>query len=56
MIEKIETQKSEIFELQKKLATEFENLANKIFEEKTKTFNELSKNQLDNILNPSTKT
>jgi DNA recombination protein RmuC len=52
MIEKIETQKSEIFELQKKLATEFENLANKIFEEKTKTFNELSKNQLDNILNP----
>lgn len=44
--------KEEIEQLQKKLATEFENLANKIFEEKTTKFSEQSKNNLAEILNP----
>jgi DNA recombination protein RmuC len=44
--------KEEIEQLQKKLTTEFENLANKIFEEKTTKFSEQSKTNLAEILNP----
>jgi DNA recombination protein RmuC len=44
--------KEEIEQLQKKFTTEFENLANKIFEEKTTKFSEQSKNNLAEILNP----
>ncbi|MDR2009897.1 MAG: DNA recombination protein RmuC [Bacteroidales bacterium] len=50
--EKLETQKTEIEALQKKLVLEFENLANKVLEEKTRSFNEFNKNQLNAILNP----
>jgi DNA recombination protein RmuC len=44
--------KEEIEQLQKKFATEFENLANKIFEEKTNKFSEQNKTNLAEILNP----
>jgi DNA recombination protein RmuC len=50
--EKLANQKAEIEELQKKFTLEFENIANKIFEEKGKKFTEFNKNQLDVILNP----
>ncbi|HSP86988.1 MAG TPA: DNA recombination protein RmuC [Ignavibacteriaceae bacterium] len=49
---KLSEQKEEIEQLQKKFTTEFENLANKIFEEKTHKFSEQSKNNLSEILNP----
>jgi len=52
MKEKLDSQKSEIEEMQKKLVLQFENLANKILDEKSKVFTELNKNQLDAILNP----
>lgn len=50
--EKLETQKSELEELQKKFKTEFENVANRILEEKSKKFTEQNKLNLDGILNP----
>jgi len=49
---KLSEQKEEIEQLQKKFTTEFENLANKIFDEKTTKFSEQSKNNLAEILNP----
>jgi|SRR5690554_672521 len=49
---KLAEQKEEIEQLQKKFTTEFENLANKIFEEKTSKFSEQSKTNLAEILNP----
>ncbi len=50
--ERLENQKNEVQELQKKLTSEFENLANKVLEEKSKAFKEENKQQLDSILNP----
>jgi DNA recombination protein RmuC len=50
--EKITEQKKEIEETQKKLTTEFENIANKILDEKSKKFTEQNKTNLDTILNP----
>ncbi len=50
--EKLKLQKSEIEEMQKKLTTEFENIANKILDEKSKKFTEQNKTNLDVILNP----
>lgn len=50
--EKLRTQKEEIDNLQKTFTTEFENLANKIFEDKSKKFTEQNKTNLENILNP----
>ena len=44
--------KEEIEQLQRKFTTEFENLANKIFEEKTNKFSEQNKSNLAEILNP----
>lgn len=52
MQEKINTQKSEIEETQKKFTLEFENIANKLLEEKSKKFTEQNKSNLDVILNP----
>ncbi len=49
---KIEEQKSEIDEIQKKFTMEFENLANKIFEDKSRKFTEQNKVNLDGILKP----
>lgn len=48
----LQNNKSELEALQKKFTTEFENLANKILEEKTKTFTEQNRTNLDVILNP----
>jgi len=50
--QKLEENKSEVEKLQEKFTKEFENLANKIFEEKTNKFSEQSKANLSEILNP----
>jgi DNA recombination protein RmuC len=50
--ERLENQKEEVLSLQKKLTSEFENLANKVLDEKSKTFKEENRQQLDAILNP----
>jgi len=52
LLEKLNNQKSELEELQKKFKTEFENLANRILEEKSSKFTEQNKTNLDIILNP----
>lgn len=49
---KITEQKKEIEDMQKKLTSEFENIANKILDEKSKKFTEQNKTNLDVILNP----
>lgn len=45
-------QKAELEQLNKKFTTEFENLANRILEEKSQKFADQNKNNLDIILNP----
>jgi DNA recombination protein RmuC len=50
--EKLKTQKAELEEIQKKFAVEFENIANKILEDKSKKFTDQNKTNLDIILNP----
>jgi len=50
--QKLTEQKAEVEELQQKFTKEFENLANKIFEEKTTKFSEQSKANLSEILSP----
>ncbi len=50
--EKLSEQKYEIEKLQEKFTKEFENLANKIFEEKGNRFTEQNKEKLSEILNP----
>ncbi len=45
-------QKTELEQLNKKFITEFENLANRILEEKSQKFADQNKNNLDIILNP----
>jgi DNA recombination protein RmuC len=50
--EKLRNLKLEIDELQKKALLEFESIANRIFEEKTSRFSKLSKDNLDQVLNP----
>jgi len=52
LAEKLKSQKEELSALQKTFTNEFENLANKIFEEKSKNFTEQNKTNLENILNP----
>jgi DNA recombination protein RmuC len=49
---KLSEQKEEIEKLQEKFTKEFENLANKIFEEKGNKFSEQNKEKLNEILNP----
>jgi len=49
---KLSEQKAEIEKLQEKFTKEFENLANKIFKEKTDEFSKQSKTNLQEILNP----
>lgn len=49
---KLSEQKEELEKLQEKFTEEFENLANRIFDEKTKKFSEQSKINLSDILNP----
>jgi len=49
---KNEEQKEEVAQLQQKFAKEFENLANKILEEKSTKFTEQNKENIKNILTP----
>jgi DNA recombination protein RmuC len=50
--EKLDTQKKEIEDLGEKFQTAFENIANKILEDKSRVFTEQNKNNLEAILNP----
>lgn len=50
--EKLKERKKEIEELQNQFAHQFRNLANDIFEEKSKKFTEQNKTNLSEILNP----
>jgi len=50
--QKLSEQKAEIEKLQEKFTKEFENLANKIFDEKSTKFTEQNKEKLGEILNP----
>lgn len=50
--EKLDTQKKEVEELQKRLTTEFENIASKILKERADEFSESNHKNLSQILNP----
>lgn len=50
--EKLTTQKTEIENLQEKFAKEFENLANKILDQKSQKFTTSNKENIEQILNP----
>ncbi len=50
--EKLAEQKSEISDLQDRFRIEFKNLANEIFEEKSKKFTEQNRSNLDQLLKP----
>ena len=50
--QQLATQKQELEKLNEKLKTEFENMANKILEEKSAKFTEQNRTNLDIILNP----
>lgn len=52
MLEKLENQKTEIETLRKQFNTEFENIAAKILDEKTKKFTDLNKDNLETLLKP----
>lgn len=52
LLERNKDQKQEVEQLQDKFTKEFENLANKILEEKTVKFTEQNKENLKNILSP----
>ncbi|REE01737.1 DNA recombination protein RmuC [Marinoscillum furvescens] len=50
--ERLGEQKEELEQLQKRFAAEFKNLANEIFEEKSKKFTDQNKSNLDDLLKP----
>ncbi len=50
--QKLSEQKQEVEELQKKFSLEFKNLANEIFEEKSKKFTDQNRTNLFDLLNP----
>lgn len=50
--DKLEHQKIEVQELQEKFTVQFENLANKIFEDKSKKFTSLNQEKLSELLSP----
>ncbi len=52
LIEKLDSQKKEMEELQKKFTEAFENLANRIFDEKSHKFTRENRENLDSILKP----
>jgi len=52
MKEKLETQKLELEELQKKFTTEFENIANKILKQNSQEFTQVNQRNIGEILNP----
>jgi len=49
---KLSDQKDELQHIQQRFQTEFENIANRLLEEKSKKFTKLNKKQLDDILSP----
>ncbi|MCG3165214.1 MAG: hypothetical protein POELPBGB_00976 [Bacteroidia bacterium] len=51
-LEKLDTQKKELEEIQTRLKTEFKNIANEVLEDKSKRFTEQNKVNLEGILNP----
>lgn len=50
--EKLESQKEELEELQKRFTTEFENIANKILKENSKEFSSSNQKNMNEILSP----
>ncbi|MDP3352999.1 MAG: DNA recombination protein RmuC [Flavobacteriaceae bacterium] len=52
LIQQAETKKTEIEQIQEKFAAEFENLANKILDDKSSKFTEQNKINIQNLLNP----
>ena len=50
--QKLDENKEEVTKLQEKFTKEFENLANKIFEDKSTKFTEQNKQNIQTILNP----
>lgn len=52
MAEKIETQKNEFESMKKQFSAEFENLATKIFDEKSQKFTKLNQENITTILKP----
>ncbi len=52
LVEKLQTQKSEIEDMRKQFNTEFENIATRILDDKTKKFTDLNKDNLETILGP----
>jgi DNA recombination protein RmuC len=52
VIQRLAEQKTQLEDLQAKFAKEFENLANKILDDKSKKFTEQNETQLKNILDP----
>ncbi|MFK5891225.1 MAG: DNA recombination protein RmuC [Flavobacteriaceae bacterium] len=52
LTEKLNTQKKDLTDLQEKFTKEFENLANKILDEKSKKFTLQNKENIEGILNP----
>jgi DNA recombination protein RmuC len=52
LVQKLSEQKSELEQLNQKFTKEFENLANRILDEKSQKFTEQNRNNLDIILNP----
>jgi DNA recombination protein RmuC len=50
--EKLQSQKTEIEELQKRLTTEFENIANKILKERANEFSLVNEKNMGELLNP----
>lgn len=50
--EKLLTQKEEVIHLQQRFQTEFENIANRLLEEKSQRFTHQNQQQLNDILNP----
>jgi DNA recombination protein RmuC len=50
--EKLQSQKKEVEDIRKSFTVEFENMANKILEEKTEKFTSVNKLNMDNLLKP----
>ena len=50
--EKLNSQKEEVSQLQQRFQTEFENIANRLLEEKSQRFTHQNQQQLNDILNP----
>lgn len=52
LLDKLDTQREELVRLHETVKLEFQNVANKIFDEKTQRFTEMSGERLNTLLNP----